>query len=400
MRHSQEIGSGRDDYVVVSEAELTAYGTLVLAAAGLREQHARQVAENLVLADMRGVDSHGVTRIPIYAKRIQEGVINNDPEPSTKISGISIVNVDGDNGPGAVVGHYALDRAMELAERSGVGISLVRNSNHFGICADYALRAVDRGFVAIVATNAPTSMAIWGAGEPFLGTNPFAFAAPVEGKPPIVLDFASSVVARGKIVERAKRGDTIPEGWALDKDGVPTTDARAAEAGIVLPFAGPKGSGIAIMVEALCGALAGAAMGPSMGNLYKDFSNPQNTGHFICLINPRSTRDGAGFSGRMGGLATMAQGLKTAAGFSEVLLPGEPEYRLWNRRRKEGVPVLTTTVEEIDKYSEQFSIRFPVGNHQTKPLERQVSSASPDQDRTTLCGGDTTAKATTQKPMR
>jgi LDH2 family malate/lactate/ureidoglycolate dehydrogenase len=222
-----------DEFIIVSEASLTDYATSVLAAAGLREEHSRRVASNLVLADMRGIDSHGVTRIPIYGTRVQEGVVNADPTPKTDILGTSFANVDGDNGPGAVVGHYALDRAMELAEKSGVGIALVRNSNHFGICADYALRAVDHGFVAMVATNSPTSMAIWGAGQPFLGTNPFAFAAPVEGKPHLVLDFASSVVARGKIVERAKRGESIPEGWALDKDGAPTTDARAAEAGIV-----------------------------------------------------------------------------------------------------------------------------------------------------------------------
>jgi LDH2 family malate/lactate/ureidoglycolate dehydrogenase len=346
--------------VLIGENELTDYAARVFVAAGLSHEHALIVARNLVLADLRGIESHGVTRVPIYGERIQRKVVNASPLPRAESVGPSIVRVDGDNGPGAVVGHFALGQAIDRAKTTGIGVALARNSNHFGICADYALRAASAGYVAMVATNSPTSMAVWGAGEPYLGTNPFAFAAPVGGRPPIMLDFASSVVARGKIVEKAKRGEPIPEGWALTRDGRPTTDAKEAEAGIVLPFAGPKGSGIAIMVEVLCGVLTGAAIGAELGNLYRDFTNPQNTGHFFLVLDPARALGAGIFEARAHALAGAVGALRPASGFAEVLLPGEPEQRLTDARRKNGIPVLRTTIHMLDDYARQFGIAFPV----------------------------------------
>lgn len=348
-----------DATVSITEAALTDYATRVFEAAGLGRENALTVARNLVLADLRGIESHGVTRIPIYGERIQRRVVNPVPSPRAVSAGEAIVRVDGDNGPGAVVGHFALGEAIQRARAGGIGVALAHNSNHFGICADYALRAVAEGYIAMVATNSPTSMAVWGAGEPYVGTNPFAFAAPVDGRPPIVLDFASSVVARGKIVEKAKRGEPIPEGWALTRDGRPTTDAKEAEAGIVLPFAGPKGSGIAIMVEVLCGVLTGAAIGSELGNLYNDFVNPQNTGHFFLVLDPARPLGEGAFGRRALDLAEAVGGLKPAAGFKEVLMPGEPEQRLMDARRRNGIPVLRTTITMMNDYSRQFGIALP-----------------------------------------
>jgi LDH2 family malate/lactate/ureidoglycolate dehydrogenase len=345
--------------IVIGRNELTSYTTAVFEAVGLSRKHARIVAENLVLADLRGIESHGVTRIPIYADRLRRGVVNRAAEPRAVMSGVSIVLVDGDNGPGAVVGHFAIQRAIEAARQSGVGIALARNSNHFGICADYALCAAEAGFIAMVSTNSAISMAAWGAAEPALGTNPFAFAAPVKGRGPVVLDFASSVVARGKIVERAKRGELIPEGWALDREGRPTTDAKEAEAGTVLPFSGPKGSGIGLMVEILCGALTGAAIGSEISNLYKDFVNPQNIGHFFLVFDPARALGANAFEERTATLASTIKSLRLAQEFQEILLPGEPEERLEAIRRTKGIPLLPSTVSDLSEFSQPLGVPFP-----------------------------------------
>src|SRR5690606_37104179 len=152
-------------------------------------------------------------------------------------------------------------------------------------------KAIDAGCIGISATNTAPSMAVWGSREPAVGTNPIAFGMPAGRYPPYILDIATSVVARGKIVEKSKRGEAIPPGWALDRDGQPTVDSVAAANGVVLPFAGPKGSGLAVIVDVLCGVLSGAAFGSLIGNLYSDFSNEQNIGHFFMAIDIAALRD-------------------------------------------------------------------------------------------------------------
>ena len=344
----------------IGATELRDYATRVFEAVGLSGDHAACVADNLVLADLRGIDSHGVTRIPIYAERLQRGVVNATPALRAEHEGGPLVVVDGDNGPGAVVGRYAVDLAIEAARKHGIGAALAHSSNHFGICAYYALRATEQNCLAIVMTNSPPSMAVHGSAEPGVGTNPFAFAAPVQGRKPVVLDFASSVVARGKIVEKAKKGEPIPEGWALDKAGRPTTSAKAAEEGTVLPFAGPKGSGLGLLVDILCGVLTGAAFGPLISNLYNDFENPQNIGHFFLVIDPGAVATDGEFEKRNAQFAAHIKSLRAAAGFAEILLPGEPEDRFADRHAAQGIPLSVTTMQALRDFSRPLGIPFPL----------------------------------------
>jgi LDH2 family malate/lactate/ureidoglycolate dehydrogenase len=292
----------------------------------------------LVEADLRGLSSHGVNRVPIYTRRLREKLVNPRPALRVESPTPATAKVHGDNGMGFVVGSRAMDEAIARARQVGIGLALAANSNHFGMAASYLLQALDAGMAALVLTNASPAMPIWGGREPFLGTSPFAMAAP-GGRVPLVLDMATSVVARGKIRNAAKRGEPIPLGWALDEQGRPTTDAEAGYRGVGLPLGGPKGSGMSLMMEAFAGVMSGAAFGGEVKNQYLDFATPQNVGHLFLAMRPDLFMPRETYEGRMDELVHRAKACPRAEGFEEILMPGEPEGRVAAKRRHEGIPV-------------------------------------------------------------
>lgn len=335
--------------------QLEAFASRCFQACGMAPEDAALVAANLVLADLRGVASHGVTRIPVYAERLRRGVVNARARPVVMADAGALLLVDGDNGAGAVVSHFANGLAMRRAREYGSCIVSVRRSNHHGICSAYALQAAEQGLIGVVATNAARSMAVAGGREAVIGTNPIAFAVPRAGHLPLVLDMATAVVARGRIVEMAKRHESIPTGWALDADGHPTTDAQAAERGVVLPFGGTKGSGLAVVVELLCSVLSGATLGPRIPNLYADFERPQDIGHLFIAIDPqRIGRDDVAQQAQA--LAGLLKSSEPAAGVPEVLMPGEPEARLEAQRRAAGVPLPEHVVMELQDWAQRLGV--------------------------------------------
>lgn len=354
----------------VAPPVLRAFATRCFEAVGVESVHAGQIADSLLLADLRGIASHGVTRIPIYTERLLRGVVNPRPRVSVLRDAGALALVSGDNGPGAVVSCFANSLAIRRAEEYGVAVVSVRDSNHNGICAAYSMQAARAGLIGIAATNAPKSMAVAGGREPLLGTNPISFAIPRAGGEPLVLDMATSVVARGKIVEKAKRGESIPADWALDSGGRPTTDARAAETGVMLPFSGAKGSGLAIMIEILCGVLSGGRFGPQLNNLYTDFINPQGIGHFFLIIDPSTLCDVDLFAGRVDALAGMIKASLRAAGVEEILLPGEPEARLEARSNALGVVLPDNVVSDLDETAAR--LRVPTLHN----LQAEVNSSA------------------------
>jgi LDH2 family malate/lactate/ureidoglycolate dehydrogenase len=327
-------------------------------AVGMPEADARLVADNLLQAELRGIDSHGLTRIPIYTERIRRGVVNPRPDLRFERRQGAIAALDGDNGSGAVVGWHANREAVRLAKAHGVGCVVARRSNHYGICSWYTMAAAAQGCIGVSATNASPSMAVWGGREPAIGTNPLSLAVPAERHPPIVLDMASSVVARGKVVEKAKRGEPIPEGWALDRDGRPTTDARAAEAGVILPL-GPKGSGLAVLVDVLCGVLAGAAYGALLNNMYRNFTDPQDIGHFFLALDIRAFQDPAAFAARIDDMIDRLKAGAPAEGHAAVLMPGEIEARLEQRLRREGIALPPNVLDDLRRTGAALGVGFP-----------------------------------------
>ncbi|MEW6046817.1 MAG: Ldh family oxidoreductase [Bacillota bacterium] len=345
--------------IYVEYAQLERFATALFVRSGLAPEGASLVSRCLVMADLRGVDSHGVTRIPIYVKRLEKGLVNPHPQVRAERVSASVCLVDGDNGMGALVGTRAMEQALSMAGEAGVGVAAVRRSNHYGMAAFYALQALDRGCIGMTMTNAPPTLAPWGGRQALLGTNPLAVAVPAGQHPPIVLDMATSVVARGKIILAAQRGEPIPEGWALDPDGAPTTDARRALAGVVLPFGGPKGSGLAILVDILAGVLTGAAFGRRIGDLYRNFEQAQDVGHFFLALNIATFMPVAEFLRRMDEMIADLKRCAPASGHTEVLLPGEPEARCEAERRRTGIPLSSDVAAALYDVGERLDVPFP-----------------------------------------
>jgi LDH2 family malate/lactate/ureidoglycolate dehydrogenase len=340
------VNSGKGDGVFRADL-LQAFCEEVFRSCGMTQEDAAILADSLVQANLRGVDSHGVTRVGIYVKRLKMGLVNPRPNIEVVRESDATLLVDGDNGMGQVVGVRALDLGLDKAKESG-GVSVaVRRSNHYGAGAYYVQRAVARDTIAFAYSNAPPTMAPWGGVDPYVGTNPYAYGVPAGEHQPIILDMATSIVARGKIILAAERGEPIPEGWAVDKQGNPTTDAREALEGSVLPFGGPKGYAISLMIDILAGALTGAGFGPRVNSLYDNFDEPQNVGAFFQLIDISHFADPATFKARVDRMIEEIKSSRKAAGTHEIFFPGEIEYRKEQQRRASGILVGAETVAEL-----------------------------------------------------
>ncbi|MCM3762102.1 Ldh family oxidoreductase [Alkalihalobacillus oceani] len=264
----------------------------MFAAVGMSEGDARITADNLVKADLRGVFSHGVMRVPIYVKRLQLKVTNPAGSPKVIRDEKATAVVDGDNAMGQVAGKFAMDIAAEKAKQFGVGVVAVKGSNHYGASVHFAQMVLAEDMIGITGTIGGTNiMAPWGGTDRRLGNNPFSVAVPALHKDPLVLDMANSVVARGKIVLAAKTKQPIPQEWALSPDGSPTTDPVEAYHGTVQPIGGYKGYGLTLMTGLLSSLLSGALFGEKITDLYEEFTTPQDLGHYMQAINIASFTD-------------------------------------------------------------------------------------------------------------
>ncbi|MFC4600908.1 Ldh family oxidoreductase [Cohnella hongkongensis] len=336
--------------------ELRRFCSAVLEAAGVRSQWAAAVADTLVDADLHGVDSHGVVRLDIYMRRLEAGMVDADAAPELLRGQTPLLLVDGNNNFGAVAGGFALEQSMKAAREYGCGIAGVRRSNHFGTCAYYARKAVGEGLIAIVLSNASQTMPPTGGLRPFLGTNPLCVGVPAGRHAPYILDMATSVVARGKIIVAAERGEPIPTGWAIDREGRPTTDAQAALAGSVLPLGGPKGYAIAMFIDILCGVLTGAGFGPSVHNMYEDWVRPQNVGHLFIAIDAERFMPRAEFAARMDQYIDWLKAEPTAPGVDEILVPGELERRICEQRSRQGLILPASVADTLRRWGDRYGI--------------------------------------------
>lgn len=322
-------------------------------------EHSIIVADTLISANLRGVDTHGVARIPGYIERFRTKLV--EPVPDIKVESRMpfAVAVDGGNGMGPVVAQAAMDEVLKRADSFGIGVATARRSNHFGTAAYYALQAAEHGCIGICLSPASKSLAPFGSMEPLFGTNPIAAAAPAGRHAPWVMDMATSIAARGHIRLAARHGQPIPEGWALDKDGRPTTDAQAALTGVMLPFSGVKGSAIAMLIDILGGVLSGSAFGGAIRDMTQDFTAPQDVGHFFLAFRVEALMPLDEFNARMEEEIARLKALKPAAGFEEVLYPGEPEARKEKQRAKSGIPLTAQVVDAVRKEAEEAGLAFP-----------------------------------------
>jgi LDH2 family malate/lactate/ureidoglycolate dehydrogenase len=342
---------------------LEAFAEEVLVRAGLSTEDARTVAPLIVRADLRGIETHGLVRLPMYADRIRSGGI--DPGASMQFvrsSGATAL-LDAAGGMGHLAAHRAMERALELAASVGVGVVGVRGSGHFGATDAYAMYAPPRGMIGIVTTNAPPALAPTGGLTPLFGTNPWAMAVPAGREEPIVMDFALTAVARGRIRKALDLGQAIPTTWALDKDGHPTADPAAALEGLLQPIGGHKGYAMALAVDVLAGLLTGAS---STSDLQppQDAAARQDVGHLFIAIDVARFSTVDTFTSRVDGLVRQVRGSARAEGVERIYLPGEIEHEREMDATAHGVPLSAHVVRALAGTAEAYQVELP------SPLDR------------------------------
>ncbi len=327
-------------------------------AVGVRSEDAEIFARVLVDADLQGVSTHGISRLSIYLQRIDKGLIDPRADLLVRRNGGSVLALDAGNGLGQVQAVKALSLLLPLARQNGVAAATIQNSQHFGALSYYCNRAADEGMVLLAMTNCEPAMSPAGGYEAFFGTNPIAASFPTGKNFHVKIDLSTSIVARGNIIAADKKKQPIPEGWALDKNGNPTTDAHEALLGTVLTMAGHKGYALAMMVEAFSSVLSGAAIGSSIGSMYKDLDRKQDVGHFFCLFNIAAFIDLEEFKRRMDETIDRLKSSKKCPGVEEILVPGERSSRKFAENSVKGVSVAPATLVEIEQWCQRLSVPF------------------------------------------
>jgi L-2-hydroxycarboxylate dehydrogenase (NAD+) len=333
--------------VLVGHENLERFVTELFESARLRPDDAAFHAKALVDTNLWGVDSHGVLRVPAYVQRMRSGAVNPRPDIRVVRGSLGLEVLDGDNGPGFLVGRDAMQRAVELAGQYNVGAVGAIRSNHFGATAIYTRLAAEQGMVGIALTNVVPNVVAPGGSRPVVGNNPLSIAVPTYSEFPFVLDISLSAVAGGKLLLASKKGEKIPLDWATDREGRPTDDPDEAFAGFLLPMGGYKGLGLAYAVDLLCGVITGGAFLQGMKGMYKYPDDPSLTGHFMIALNVEAILGREEMQARM---AEFAQTIKASPLWDEgreMLLPGEIEHRTALSRRENGVPLPANLYQEL-----------------------------------------------------
>jgi LDH2 family malate/lactate/ureidoglycolate dehydrogenase len=330
----------------------------ILIAHRVPADRAALIASALLLADLRGVDTHGINRLPGYIDRVLARVVQPAPELTFVEKAPTMALLDAKDTFGFVAGSLAVDKCIDMAKIYGMGMVAVRNSNHYGMGATYVLRAVRQGFACFAFTNASKAMPPWGGAEALLGTSPFAVGVPGGGEGDFVLDMSPCVAARGKIRKAARRGESIPQDYALDSEGRRTTDPIAALNGVVLPMGGPKGSGLAMMMDIFGGVMSGSAFAGEVNDQYKVMDKPQNVGHWFLVFRPEVFLDGGvvEFRERMDFLLKKVKGCKKADGFERIYVSGEIEAELEGKRLQQGIPYTQAEIDTLHGLAKQVGV--------------------------------------------
>jgi LDH2 family malate/lactate/ureidoglycolate dehydrogenase len=345
-----------ENEIRVDHERLEAFVAQIFEKVGLETADAAFHARALVDTNLWGVDSHGVLRVPVYVKRMRSGAINPRPEIRTVRGSLGLEVLDGDDGPGFLVGRDAMLRAIELAEQYNLGAVGAIRSNHFGATALYTRLAAERGMIGIAMTNVVPNVVAPGGSRPVVGNNPLSVAIPTYAEFPFVLDLSLSAVAGGKLLLASKKGEKIPLDWATDKEGRPTDDPDKAFAGFLLPMGGYKGLGLAYVVDILCGVITGGAFLQGMKGMYKYPDDPSLTGHFMIALNVEAILGREEMRARM---AELTEAIKSSPMWderTEMLLPGEIEHRTAQRRRAEGIPLPANLYEELQALGQELDV--------------------------------------------
>jgi len=349
----------------VTPSELNTFIHSVLVANGVPSLHAAVVAHALVLADLRGVDTHGTNRIPSYVERIRQGVLNPKASPILRQVTPAVAIVDAHNGFGFPAAHLAMATAIDMAKNVGVGLAVVKHSNHFGMSAWVVQQAIDAGMMSLVFTNSSPALPVWGGKEKMMGVSPLACGAPAGQEPAFILDMAPSVAARGKVYKALRRGEKIPKGWALDDYGKETEDPAEALKGTMLPMGGPKGSALSIMMDVFSGVLSGSAFAGHVTNPY-DPSKPADVGHFVVAIKPDLFMSIEDFKARMDYLYKRVVDSQKMQGVDRIYFPGELEQITHKQRLETGIPLTMDEISKLNAEAERVGVAKIVGSGRAK----------------------------------
>jgi len=342
------------DSLRANASELEGFARTILARVGVPDDDAGVIAGSLVASNLRGVDSHGVRRLPGYVDDLERGRIERVARVRVVRSAPPVEVLDGGNGMGQVVAARAVERALRIAADPGLRVGIVgaRSSNHFGAAGHYALMAASKGMIGAVATNAVPTLAPWGGMKAAIGNNPWSVAFPCrELGHPVLLDVANSLTSFGKLRHLIERGSPIPEGWVMNADGRPTTDPEEARNGTLLPMGGHKGYAISFIVEALAGALTGA------GCLPRDRGE---VGHLVLAIDIAAFCDRDEFERRVSRLARAMKEAPKAPGFDRIYVPGEIEHLREVERRGSGIPIPMSVVRALSDLGKRYEVECPL----------------------------------------
>jgi len=343
--------------VRVSTQKLEAFIASAFVAVGISPSEAKSIAELMVRADAQGSEGHGVFRLPQYVRRIKGGAVNLKPKIRVTREAAGMALVDGDNGMGHLVMRYATEKAIEKAKAAGLAWVGVRMSNHAGPASLYAAMPAQHDMIGLyLAVGNANHLPPWGGLDMLLSTNPIAVAVPAGEEPAIVLDMATTVAAYGKVKTKAQRGEMMPEGWMMDREGRPLTDPRRANEGFLLPIGGYKGYGLALVIGILAGTLNGAAMGKDVVDFNADDTSVTNTGHAIVAINIEAFQPVAGFKREMDTLIRDIRSSRRLPGVDRIRLPGEGSHAARADRLKNGIPLPAPLLASLNELAAQLKI--------------------------------------------
>jgi LDH2 family malate/lactate/ureidoglycolate dehydrogenase len=333
---------------------------------GLPRKDAEESAHILVLSDLRGVDTHGVARLFYYVWKLREGMINTHPEIRIVRETPSTARIDGDNGMGTVVGKFGMEKTLEMAEKAGLGMVTVRDSNHYGIAGYYSMMALEKDMIGLSLTNAVCLVLPTFARAPGFGTNPISVAVPAGRAGPWVLDMATSTISMGRVEEALRRDTLLKPGWATDREGTDTADpAQVLGAGYLYPLGGKrengghKGYGLGVLVDILSAVLSGADFGIRQEGLTTLGTRPSNVGHFFGAVKVSNFMDIEIFKERMDTMIQDFRSLPRAEGEERIYTHGEIEFEHEEDRRKNGIPLNPNVVTTLESIAEETGVPFP-----------------------------------------
>ena len=329
---------------------------------GVPAAEAEIVADLLVRSDLRGVETHGVTRLPIYILRLQKGYVRKECKLTAVKDKGPIAFLEAHGSMGHIAAYHAMERAIAKAEEYGMGWVSVKDSGHFGVAGLFPMMALRKDFIGYVVSNSAPMMFPWGGKERIIGNNPMAYAIPTDHYPPVVLDFSLSVVSSGKLILSRKKGEKIPLGWAVDKNGLPTDDPYAGYegGGSLAPVGGHKGYGMVLVHEMLTAVLTGGKWTRRIRSLYEEEpSGIQGTCHSFMAMDPDCFVGRDVFKREVDRYIKSIKESAKAQNTTEILVPGEPEFRTETERLKGGIPLVPATIKELTSLGESLGISLP-----------------------------------------